>query len=174
MLSIVILFAVSAGTEAQTTKKKNAKKTAVVKKATEAPTNNKNQTGKVVLSSEQNYAAKSSQAIDASTPSVNTSQLRIADPVLTAFSDKARGLTDIRSTEIVGTAKHAWGFKNGRIRLSPSSSTSSGGTTGLGGVATGNSLGAIGASSSMPTVNGKSPDAGSAMWGNSRGLVKDW
>ena len=163
---MVIAGMVSA--DAQTTKKGSAKKaTAAEISAAEKTPFTMNPA--VVLSSEGSYSDRSGMGLADSTFALQG--LFIADPVINALNAKARGELSIPSLEIVGLHKNTYGFAHGRLRLTPSGSTSSGGSTGLGGVATGNSMGAIGTSPVMPGVNGKSPDAGSAMWGNARNLA---
>lgn len=159
-----LLLAVALSTEAQTARKKT-------KKTSQSATAGSDHTAKssaTVLNSTAAYPAKSS--IRLAPDSTASTRFLIADPVISQLNAKARGETDRSSLEIVGLSRHAFGFANGKIRLTPAGSTSSGGVNGLGGVATGNGMGAIGAAPAMPGVNGKSPDAGSGMWGNARNL----
>jgi len=67
--------------------------------------------------------------------------------------------------------KNAFGFHNGRLLLHTSGATSSGTITGSGAVGTGSSLGNIGSTGSGIGLNGKTPDAGTGMWGNAMGLI---
>jgi hypothetical protein len=112
------------------------------------------------------YAAKSGLVQE--TPS----QYTIADPMINALNAKARG-SDIRISKsgIVGMPKRAYGFANGHLTLYTTGTTSSGTITGSGAVGTGSSLGSIGSEGAGIAVNGKSPYAGTAMWGNARGLT---
>jgi len=67
--------------------------------------------------------------------------------------------------------KNAYGFHNGRLLFRTTGATSSGTITGSGVVGTGSSLGNIGSTGSGIGLNGKTPNAGSAMWGNARGFL---
>ena len=67
--------------------------------------------------------------------------------------------------------RNAYGFHNGRLLLHSTGATSSGTITGSGAVGTGSSLGNIGSTGSGIGLNGKTPDAGSGMWGNARGFL---
>lgn len=66
--------------------------------------------------------------------------------------------------------KRAYGFANGHLLLSTTSATTSGTITGSGSVGTGSSMGSLGTNGPAMELNGKSPYAGSAMWGNARNL----
>jgi hypothetical protein len=162
ILCAALLLTMAASAQTKTgTKKAAAGKSAAV--------NNKTSASTTTLASESSYAARA--GLSYATADSASQNLFIADPVISALNAKARGQSTVPSLQIVGLHKNAYGFAHGRLRLTPTGSTSSGGTTGLGGVATGNGLGAVGSSPGMPGVNGKSPDAGSAMWGNARNLI---
>jgi hypothetical protein len=118
------------------------------------------------LSASDNYSAKSNiNSISAG----NT--YTIADPTLRALNARANGSDiSISKSGIVGMPKRAYGFANGHLTLYSTGATSSGTITGNGAVGTGSSLGSIGSSGPAIGLNGKSPYAGSTMWGNARGL----
>jgi len=92
--------------------------------------------------------------------------------LINLLNQRANGSrVSIGTSGIVGVPKRAFGFANGRILLRNTSSTSSGTSTGTPSVGTGNNLGTIGASGAAIGLNGKSPDAGSTMWGNARNIM---
>ena len=160
ILCAALLVTMAAGAQMKNADKKDNQSAASPNKKASSST--------TTLVSEGNYAARAGMSY---APYDSTSAiLFVADPVISALNAKARGELNLPSLEIVGLHKNSYGFAHGRIRLTTAGSTTSGGTTGLGGVATGNGIGAVGASPSMPGVNGKSPDAGSAMWGNARNM----
>jgi hypothetical protein len=90
--------------------------------------------------------------------------LRIADPVLLRFNDRATG-REPEASGIPGVPRGTYGFANGRLLLYPSGAVSTGTATGSGAVGTGTSPGAIGAEGPSMGVNGKSPFAGHGPFG---------
>lgn len=98
-------------------------------------------------------------------------QFRITDPTIVALSERSKGNpVYVSSSGIVGMPKRAYGFAKGRIFFCSTASTSSGSTGGSSSVGTGGSVSGMG-SSGFIGMNGKSPYAGQAMWGNARGLT---
>lgn len=140
----------SAKAKTQTKAKTNAKKT-----------DNSNTTA---LTSVNAFQAK------ANTNSTQSNFI-IGDPIVLALDARAAG-ADIKISKsgIVGMPKRAYGFANGRLFFGTTSSVTSGTQTGSGGVGTGTSLGTFGSISPVMGVNGKSPYAGSSMWGNATNL----
>jgi hypothetical protein len=104
--------------------------------------------------------------------SFNTqSSFTITDPFVKTLNIRAKGYDPgVKNVELLGMPKGAYGFANGKLRVFPSGTTSSGTITGIGGVATGSSAGVMGSTGLGIGVNGKSPYAGISMWGNARGL----
>lgn len=113
------------------------------------------------LESTGNYPAKIS--LKNSSPQ----QLSISDPILRVFDARANG-ADISFSKsgVVGMPKHAYGFADGHLSLKNSGATTFGTQTGSGSVGTGTSLGTFGSAGPGLGVNGKSPYAGTVMWGN--------
>ena len=102
---------------------------------------------------------------------VQSNQFRITDPTIVALGERAKGnQVYVSNSGIVGMPKRAYGFANGRILLHSTGATSSGSTGGTASVGTGGSLSGMG-STGFIGMNGKSPFAGSSMWGNARGLT---
>lgn len=98
-------------------------------------------------------------------------ELRISDPFILTLNERAKGYdAGIKDVEILGLSKGAYGYSHGRLKVFPSGTTSSGTITGMGAVATGSSPGSMGSIGLGMGANGKSPFAGTGMWGNSRGL----
>lgn len=120
----------------------------------------------VVLSTTNSYSAKTSS------PVLTNKKLSISDPTILALNARANG-SDIKisNSGIVGMPKRAYGFGNGKLSFNSTAATSSGTITGSGIVGTGSSLGSIGSYGPGTGLNGKSPQAGSAMWGNATGLL---
>lgn len=161
---IFLLAAGFAGAQVNKPVKKVQKKT-VMKKAGKTETASRQGSGNtIILRSATSYPAKSNfTAIRA---------YNINDPLLKAFNEKAKGTPiKISNSGIAGMPKRAYGFGNGRLTFYTTGATSSGTATGSGLVGTGSSLGSIGVSGSRVGLNGKSPYAGSSMWGNARGLL---
>ncbi|HYH15463.1 MAG TPA: hypothetical protein VD794_09590 [Flavisolibacter sp.] len=91
---------------------------------------------------------------------------QITDPILRTLNARANGANStIEFKELVGVGRGTYGVANGRILLRPTGSTTPGGITGTGSVATGSSPGGPGIHGTVPTVNGKNPYAGPSMWG---------
>lgn len=123
--------------------------------------------GTISLSSEAAYPAMAPLG-----PASSRHQLKIADPIILTLKERAKGNdVPISASGIVGMPKRAYGFANGHILLRSTTVTTSGTSTGMPTVGTGSSLGTIGSAGPFIGMNGKSPYAGSAMWGNARGLV---
>jgi hypothetical protein len=116
--------------------------------------------GRITLSSENSYLAKRI------TPSLSlsTETASLARPIPVSELNVTQDYS-------IGISKHAYGYRNGRLLLRTSGATSSGTITGSGAVGTGSSLGNIGSTGAGIGLNGKTPDAGSGMWGNSRNLL---
>src|SRR5205085_2545653 len=148
---------------AQSQKKKSVKKQTVKTKTRQT---NSPVTASTVnttsLSATTNYSAKA-----VSNPISLREHYTIADPTLRALSARAAG-SDIKisSSGIVGMPKSAYGFANGHLILYSTGATSSGTITGTGTTGTGSSLSSIGSEGPAIGLNGKSPYAGSTMWGN--------
>jgi hypothetical protein len=120
----------------------------------------------VSLNSSGEYAAKGLLI-----PVASRNQLTISDPILKAMDARASGYnTRISNSGIVGMPKTAYGFANGHLTLRTTGSTTSGTQTGSGSVATGTSLGTFGSLGPGLSVNGKSPYAGTIMWGTARNM----
>ena len=102
----------------------------------------------------------------------NYSELQIADPTVKALDLRAEGANiRISGSGIVGMPRGSYGFANGRIKLYNTVATTPGGITGSGTVATGSYPGGVGAAANSISVNGKSPYAGSGMWGSNNSGV---
>lgn len=149
------------GAEAQT-KKSPAKKTSTKSSVAKKPAKKKEAsqtTTTFTLTDTAGHSAKEA-------PATFNNQLFIADPTAKALDARAEGMPiRISGSGIVGMPRGSYGFKNGQFRLYPSGATTSGGITGNGSVGTGSFTGSIGTHSSVMGVNGKSPYAGSNMWG---------
>jgi len=115
--------------------------------------------------STSSYSAKSDSA-------EGKSNFSIADPTIRALNLNANG-GDVRisNSGIVGMPKRAYGFANGHIYFSNRTATSSGTITGSGVVGTGSTMGSIGSYGPYLNINGKSPYAGSNMWGNAQRMI---
>jgi len=95
-----------------------------------------------------------------------TNSFRINDPIIRTLNAKAHGANvPIDFKEFLGVGRGAYGIANGRIMLRPTGSTTSGGITGSGSIATGSTPASAGIHATVPTVNGKNPYAGPGMWG---------
>jgi hypothetical protein len=150
IIIIFLSFGVGTITLAQVTKKKSVSGT---------KTQSKNTTR---LSSTGNYPAKSNIKISLA------DHYTTSDPVRTFNTGPVSFVPNISSPATFGLPKSAYGFANGHFSLFSTGSTSSGGNTGNGLVGTGSSPGSFGGGALG--LNGKSPYAGFAMWGNARGL----
>ncbi|MFL5771785.1 MAG: hypothetical protein ACJ75F_01420 [Flavisolibacter sp.] len=114
----------------------------------------------ISLSSESNYLAKGDL------PSTMNFSIDTAGIMNSSIS-----IVNLNSEFSADIPKNAYGFHNGRLILHTSGATSSGTITGSGVVGTGSSLGNIGSTGSGIGLNGKTPDAGTGMWGNARGFI---
>jgi hypothetical protein len=81
----------------------------------------------------------------------------ISDPVIRAFNEN--------NGSVLGVSKLRYGVIHGHMIFYPTSTTSSGSSTGSGSVGTGSSIGNIGMNESALGANGKNPYAGPAMYG---------
>ena len=91
----------------------------------------------------------------------------IADPTINALRQQAGGNTTlVSSSGIVGMPRRSYGFANGKILLRNTTATSSGTTFGSGAVGTGTTLLGSGTGENAISVNGKSPYAGTSLWGS--------
>jgi hypothetical protein len=134
-------------------------KAGVRKNGTSESLNIQSKSPVISLESSSSYPAKAS------------ANYTIADPTINALRAKANGAdVKISNSGIVGMPKRAYGFANGHLVLYTNSATSSGTITGSGAVGTGSSPGSLGTNGPAMALNGKSPYAGSAMWGNARNL----
>ncbi|HEU4471620.1 MAG TPA: hypothetical protein VFR58_11080 [Flavisolibacter sp.] len=165
ILSITILISSGIAAEAQSGKvKPSQKKSQVSKKTVKKEVKQVPPPAIVTITSISDYNAKAAEAERAS-------MFTIADPIINALNARADGAdVDISPSGVVGMPKRAYGFANGRIRLYPAGTTSSGTITGSGLVGTGSSQGTIGSNGPSLGVNGKSPYGGSSMWGSARNL----
>ena len=163
MICVLVMTWATVALQAQTTRKKTTTRKASTTTRTAARPA-KAQAPVLSAVSTGNYAAR------ASAPAAG--QLTIADPTINALNARANG-SDVRisNSGIVGMPKRAYGFAGGRLMLNASGSTTSGTMTGSGAVGTGSSLGTIGSNGPAIGLNGKSPYAGSTMWGNARGMT---
>lgn len=90
----------------------------------------------------------------------------IADPIISTLNARAHGATTTMDfKELMGIGRGAYGIADGQIMLRPTGSTTAGGITGSGAIATGSTPGSPGMHAAVPMVNGKNPYAGPGMWG---------
>jgi hypothetical protein len=147
----------------------NNKSTGVKKQSTKTKLNRTTASGSSTESTHivRSVSSSSNEARAGASNSQSAAQLSISDPTINALNARANGNpVMVSSSGIVGMSKHAYGFANGHLTLYSSGATSTGTSTGSGAVGTGTSLGNIGASGPGMAINGKSPYAGSNMWGN--------
>jgi len=145
------------------------KKTATKKSqaaATKATTNNNTQK----LESTGSYQAKGPAIPKSSLGWQNTpviaNSLQINDPIIRTLNARANGAnTTVDFKELLGVGRGTYGVANGKILLRPTGSTTPGGITGTGSVASGSTPASAGIHATVPTVNGKNPYAGPGMWG---------
>ena len=141
-------------------------KTVLAKNSKAIKIKNKPNGSTTVLTATNNYSAKSGS------PVLLNKKFSISDPTIVALNARANGADiKISNSGVVGMPKRAYGFANGKLSFNSTAATSSGTITGSGTVGTGSSLGSIGSYGPGTALNGKSPDAGSAMWGNATGLI---
>lgn len=153
ILSVGML--IDAGAQAKKSKKIAAPKKTVVKKKAAA-----NNSETVVLVNTGSHAAYATPAI---------SRLRIADPTINLFKQRAGSPNFSTSgSAIVGMPKATYGVANGKILFRNTTATSPGTGYGSGAVGTGTALQGLGTSESGIGVNGKSPTAGPWLWGDRR------
>ncbi len=161
--ALIMTFAF-ASVQAQTTRKKTTVRRTTAAHSTRT-TRAQAPAAPISAVSTGSYAARG-----AATPASN--DVYIADPTIRALNARANGSdVYVSNSGIVGMPKRAYGFANGHLMLASSGSTSSGTMTGSGTVGTGSSLGTIGSNGPAIGLNGKSPYAGSTMWGNARGMT---
>jgi hypothetical protein len=134
-------------------KKKKSSNTTIAKKPS---TKMQNNSAAVVLRDTSAHQAYGSR-----------SRLSIADPLVNTMNQRSAG-ADVRlsGSNIVGMPKGTYGIANGKILLRNSTATSSGTGYGSGAVGTGTAIQGVGTSESTIGVNGKSPYAGSWLWGD--------
>ena len=161
MLTGLLFCFVAFNASAQT--KAHSKKGTTLKASHKSKAKNAKSDTTVMLTNSGSYPA---MATDAST------NFRIADPTINALNAKAAGATVPKSTsELIGLPKYRNGFANGHILLRNTTATSSGTAFGSGAVGTGTSLQGVGASESTLGTNGKSPYAGTSLWGDRQTIV---
>jgi hypothetical protein len=156
--------------QAQQNTKSTSTRTSSAKSIAKGRTNNTNKSvnekNSASLSATSSYNAKQT-----SNSTSKTNAYTISDPTVLTLNARANGAnTPVSKSGIVGMPKRAYGFRNGHVLLYSTGATSSGTITGTGVVGTGSSLGNIGSYGSAIGLNGKSPYAGSTMWGNATGM----
>jgi hypothetical protein len=120
----------------------------------------------ITLNSNSSYSAKTNTGL-----STWKSNYTVSDPLLTILDARANGANiQFNNSGIVGMPKRAYGFADGHIVLNSTGAVTSGTQTGSGAVGTGTSLATFGTTGAPMKVNGKSPYAGTSMWGNSMNL----
>ncbi len=158
MCMILFLILTSANAQVQKSREKQSGSKSAVSPApvSQAPES-------IILTSESSY-----NAFDVA--EAEQLSLRISDPFIVIMNNRAKGIDPpVKNVELLGMPKGAYGFANGKLRVFPVSTTSHGGLTGMGTVATGSSTGTMG-SIGLSHANGKSTYAGNGMWGNALGL----
>jgi hypothetical protein len=167
LVCLLVLCAVTAS--AQVKKKNN---NGIKKNKTVIQKNTKNDKSSIAISSPTVLTNTASYTAKFLPPVSLNRSYSIADPTVLALNARANGANiKISNSGIVGMPKRAYGFANGKLSFSSTAATSSGTITGSGVVGTGSSLGSIGSYGSGTALNGKSPQAGLAMWGNATGLI---
>jgi hypothetical protein len=160
MLLLCLFFAavlINAEAQTKSPRKKAVSKNKVEKKISGSSSND---TSTIVLRSTSNNAAYAA-------PQFN--RLSIADPTINVMNMRASG-ADIkfRNSPIAGMPKSTYGIANGKILLRSSTASTSGTVFGSGAVGTGTSIMGTGTSEATIGVNGKSPYAGTWLWGDRR------
>ena len=166
--SVCLLTLISSAQSTQRKKStKNQAAKAVVKRQPKLTSvNSSNTTQAIKLNSTSHYSAWSGSDVSIA------DRYSITDPTLKALNARASGAdVPMGKSGIVGMSKRAYGFGNGHLTLYTTGATSSGTITGNGAIGTGSSLGNIGSYGSAIGLNGKSPYAGSTMWGNATGMI---
>ena len=154
---LAVCFLQQAEAQTKSTKKKAATKKAVVKKSNQSATKD---TGTVTLNSTTANAAYAP---------ATSNRLSIADPTINVMNMRASGADiNFRNSPIAGMPKSTYGIANGKILLRNTTATTSGSSYGSGAVGTGTSILGTGTSEATIGVNGKSPYAGSWLWGDRR------
>lgn len=160
-----ILLLISANVQSQTQPKKQHTKEKAKTVSTNSGASDSSHT--IKLNSTASYPAKANTTI----LSTWKNNYTVSDPLLTTLGARANGANiPFNNSGIVGMPKRAYGFANGHIVLNSSGAVTSGTQTGSGGVGTGTSLATFGSTGGPMSVNGKSPYAGSNMWGNAMNL----
>lgn len=162
-LCVWILFLINTIADSQTqsgqTSKRNGKRTQT---RNTAKNNLQSSFNTTTLNSTSAYPAKT----NLNAPSLMNNYF-VSDPIIRALDARANGANiKITQSGIVGMPKRAYGFANGHVTLKTTGAITSGTQTGSGSVATGTSLGTFGSTGPAMEVNGKSPYAGTIMWGN--------
>jgi hypothetical protein len=148
-------FLLNAEAQTKSSKKRPVDKKTVGKKNSQSP---KEGTDTVVLGS-----------LSANAAHAPTMGLRIADPTINVMNQRASGADiNFRSSPVVGMPKSTYGIANGKILLRNTTATTPGTAYGSGAVGTGTSIIGTGTSEAALGVNGKSPYAGTWLWGDRR------
>ena len=147
----------NAEAQSKSSKKKSVTKDKVEKKTNASSTKD---TSAIVLNSTSSNSAYAASA---------SNRLTIADPTINVMNMRASG-ADIkfRNSPIAGMPKSTYGIANGKILLRNTTATTSGTVFGSGAVGTGTSIIGTGTSEATIGVNGKSPYAGTWLWGDRR------
>ena len=93
------------------------------------------------------------------------SSMRISDPLILAFKDRANGATGTNTMDLLNVPSGTYGFANGRLILYKQGASSSGTFSGMGNVGTGTSTAGPGSYGAPFHVNGKSPFEGHGPYG---------
>jgi hypothetical protein len=162
MLTLLLAF-LMVSVQAQQNKKTQKKQVASKTVAKSKPVQKSNAPA-ISLNSSSAYPAFATRPAG---PALSPGQAQISDPTLRAMIRNTTS-TDVRKSRsgVVGMPKGSYGFANGHLTLYTTGTTTSGSMTGNGAVGTGSSVGTLGANGLDRFVNGKSPDAGSGIWGN--------
>lgn len=163
-IGILILWAAVA--TAQTPHQKATQQKTITHQKTNSKKINKPVANSTISATGTFYNTGNYQAKAGNNNTANYSTLKIADPAIRIFNERANGYdTTVSHSGIIGVPKRAYGIANGHIVFRSSSATSSGTITGSGSVGTGSSPGSMGMGAQVQGVNGKSPYAGPGMWG---------
>jgi len=150
-------FLLNAKAQTKSVKKKTVAKKTVAKKTAKPA---KEETGTVVLGSTSANAAYAP---------LTTRRFSIADPTINVMNMRAAGADiNFRNSPIAGMPKSTYGVANGKLLLRSTTATTSGTAYGSGAVGTGTSIIGTGTSEATLGTNGKSPYAGTWLWGDRR------
>ena len=156
LLSCLSFFFLASEAQTKKTKKRSTAKKAIVQKKSQGSAKDSNTVTLATNSSNAAYSANTS------------TQLRIADPTINILNLRAAGAPVNTGHAIVGMPKATYGIANGKILLRNTTATTPGTAYGSGSVATGTSIAGAGTSEATIGVNGKSPYAGTWLWGDRR------